>query len=68
MTTRIVRLCGAGALALLMPMAVDAHVSITPRASTHGATEKYTARIPSEGNVATTAAEIPGADAAGEEP
>jgi uncharacterized protein YcnI len=33
-------------------------VSITPRASTHGATEKYTVRIPSEGKVATVAAEM----------
>jgi uncharacterized protein YcnI len=35
-----------------------AHVSITPRASTHGATEKYTIRIPTEGKVATTGADI----------
>jgi uncharacterized protein YcnI len=37
---------------------VLAHVSITPRASTHGATEKYTVRIPTEGKVATTSAEL----------
>lgn len=35
-----------------------AHVSITPRASAHGATEKYTIRIPTEGTVATTGADI----------
>ena len=35
-----------------------AHVSITPRVSTHGATEKYTIRIPTEGTVATTGADI----------
>jgi uncharacterized protein YcnI len=40
------------------PIAVNAHVSITPRASTHGATEKYTIRIPTEGKVATTGADI----------
>jgi uncharacterized protein YcnI len=58
MTTKIVQLCGAGTLALLIPIAAAAHVSITPRASTHGATEKYTVRIPSEGKVATIAAEM----------
>jgi uncharacterized protein YcnI len=35
-----------------------AHVSITPRESTHGATEKYTVRIPTEGAVATVGAEL----------
>lgn len=58
MTMTMARLGGAAALALLVPMAAQAHVSITPRASTHGATEKYTVRIPSEGKVATTAAEL----------
>ena len=48
----------AAAVVLLFPLAVQAHVSITPRQSTHGATEKYTIRIPTEGKVATTAAEI----------
>ena len=41
-----------------LPALAGAHVSITPRASTHGATEKYTVRIPSEGKVATVAAEM----------
>ena len=43
---------------LVLPAFAHAHVSITPRASTHGATEKYTVRIPSEGKVATVAAEM----------
>ena len=43
---------------LIIPSMTLAHVSITPRASTHGATEKYTVRIPSEGKVATVAAEM----------
>ena len=38
--------------------AVSAHVSVTPRESMQGATEKYTIRIPTEGKVATTSAEI----------
>jgi uncharacterized protein YcnI len=48
----------AAALVVLFPATTLAHVSITPRQSTTGATEKYTIRIPTEGKVATTAAEI----------
>jgi uncharacterized protein YcnI len=43
---------------LALPLAAYAHVSITPRQSTNGATEKYTVRIPTEGKVATIAAEM----------
>jgi uncharacterized protein YcnI len=46
------------AIVLLGPVVVHAHVSITPRDSTHGATEKYVIRIPTEGKVATTGAEV----------
>jgi uncharacterized protein YcnI len=46
------------AIVFLFPVAMQAHVSITPRESTQGATERYTVRIPTEGKVATTAAEI----------
>ena len=46
------------AFALLAPSLAQAHVSILPRQSTHGATEKYVIRIPTEGKVATTAAEL----------
>ena len=56
MTLRV--LAAAAVAAILAPAALSAHVSITPRASTHGATEKYTVRIPSEGKVATVAAEM----------
>ena len=48
----------AAAIVLVLPAAAYAHVSITPRQSTAGATEKYTIRIPTEGKVATTGAEI----------
>ena len=44
--------------ALLLPMTAVAHVSITPRESVQGATERYTVRIPTEGKVATTSAEL----------
>ncbi len=54
-----IRLLGVAAVAFVsMPALLLAHVSITPRASIHGATEKYTVRIPSEGKVATVAAEM----------
>ena len=43
---------------LLLPLAAEAHVSITPRQSTQGATERYLVRIPTEGDVATIAAEM----------
>lgn len=46
------------ALAWLLPAIAQAHVSITPRESMAGATEKYTIRIPTEDTVATTGAEI----------
>jgi uncharacterized protein YcnI len=48
----------AATIVLFAPVAVYAHVSITPRSSTAGATEKYTIRIPTEGKVATTGADI----------
>ena len=48
----------AAIAALLAPAVAHAHVSITPRQSTLGATEKYVVRIPTEGKVATTAAEL----------
>ena len=47
-----------GVVALTLPAIAYAHVSITPRQSTQGATEKYVVRIPTEGKVATTAAEL----------
>ncbi|HSG66744.1 MAG TPA: DUF1775 domain-containing protein [Gammaproteobacteria bacterium] len=45
-------------LALCVPVVVGAHVTIQPRQSMQGATERYTVRIPSEGEVATVAAEL----------
>ena len=48
----------AAVVGLLFPVTVHAHVSITPRQSASGATEKYTIRIPTEGKVATTGADV----------
>lgn len=45
-------------LALGVPVGLDAHVTVQPRQSMQGATERYTIRIPSEGEVATVAAEL----------
>ena len=44
--------------ALLIPALAQAHVTISPRESTQGATVRYTVRIPTEGEVATTRAEL----------
>lgn len=46
------------ACCLLIPAAVQAHVSIWPRESAAGATERYTVRVPTEGKVTTTGAEL----------
>jgi hypothetical protein len=58
MTTKTVQLAIATAVTLLIPAAAGAHVSITPRDSTAGATEKYVVRVPTEGKVTTTGAEL----------
>lgn len=46
------------ALTLLAPAAVQAHITIAPTQSMAGATEKYVLRVPTEGKVATVAAEL----------
>lgn len=45
-------------VALLIPAIAYGHVSIWPRQSTPGATEKYVVRVPTEGKVTTTGAEL----------
>ena len=57
MTTNTLRAIVAVA-AFALPAGAFAHVSVTPRESMAGATEKYTIRIPTEDKVATTGAEI----------
>jgi uncharacterized protein YcnI len=46
-----------GAVSLL-PLVSQAHITIWPRESNAGATEKYTLRVPTEGKVATKSAEL----------
>ena len=58
MTTMHARVCLAAALTAVMPSMAHAHITIAPTQSMAGATEKYTLRVPSEGKVATVAAEL----------
>ena len=37
---------------------LDAHVTVAPRESQAGATQRYTVRVPTEGQVATTSVEL----------
>src|SRR5215207_1437765 len=46
------------AMAFVPSVIVQAHITIAPNQSTAGATEKYVLRVPSEGKVATVAAEL----------
>lgn len=54
---RIRRVIAALALTLIASVA-HAHVSVRPRESKPGATEKYIVRVPTEGKVATTSVEL----------
>jgi uncharacterized protein YcnI len=44
--------------AVVVPAVVYGHVSISPRQSAAGATEKYTVRVPTEGKVMTVGADM----------
>jgi uncharacterized protein YcnI len=44
--------------AALVPALAQAHVSIWPRESAQGATERYTVRVPTEGKVTTVGADL----------
>ena len=51
----------AAAIALFLMLslaALDAHVTVWPRESPTGAGERYTVRVPTEGQVATTGVEL----------
>jgi uncharacterized protein YcnI len=43
---------------MLGAAAVDAHVTVVPRESQGGAVERYTIRVPTEGQVTTTSVEL----------
>jgi uncharacterized protein YcnI len=52
------RVIGYTVCTLLVATAAHAHVSVRPRESKMGTTEKYTVRVPTEGKVATTSVEL----------
>lgn len=52
------RVTAIAVLLVVGAAAVDAHVTVWPRDSRPGARERYTVRVPTEGQVATTAIEI----------
>jgi uncharacterized protein YcnI len=54
----IARTCLVLTLAVVAPSAARAHITIAPMQSMQGATEKYVLRVPTEGKVATVAAEL----------
>jgi len=58
MRTRRHGLVAASALMFAMVTVTEAHITIAPNKSMAGATEKYVLRVPSEGKVATVAAEL----------
>jgi uncharacterized protein YcnI len=45
-------------LVVLSAFVVDAHVTVVPRESLAGAVERYTVRVPTEGQVTTTSVEL----------
>lgn len=58
MTPTFARLCVVAAAVAVIPSVAHAHITIAPTQSMAGATEKYVLRVPSEGKVATVAAEL----------
>lgn len=55
---RSIQMRAVGALICLLPIVAEAHITIWPRESTAGATEKYTLRVPTEGKVTTKSVEL----------
>ena len=53
------RFIAASAVAfVLSPSIAGAHVSVGPRESAQGATERYTVRVPTEGKITTTSVDL----------
>lgn len=57
-TLQCLRLIRLAAIPCLLSALASAHVTISPRESNAGATEKYTVRVPTEGKVTTTSVEL----------
>jgi uncharacterized protein YcnI len=58
MIKKLIRGALIAAFVAAMPAVIDAHITISPLQSMAGATEKYVMRVPTEGKVATVAAEL----------
>src|SRR5829696_6975934 len=58
MTITFTRLFLAAATGMMLSSTAHAHITIAPTQSMAGATEKYVLRVPTEGKVATVAAEL----------
>jgi uncharacterized protein YcnI len=52
------RIAATAGLIVLAVSIVDAHVTVAPRESQAGAEQRYTIRVPTEGQVATTSVEL----------
>ena len=52
------RIAAIAGFTLLTASIVDAHVTMAPRESQAGAEQRYTVRVPTEGQVATTSVEL----------
>jgi uncharacterized protein YcnI len=52
------RIAAAVAMGMMGSAIAQAHITIAPNQSMAGATEKYVLRVPTEGKVATVAAEL----------
>jgi uncharacterized protein YcnI len=52
------RIASIAGLIVLAAAVVDAHVTVAPRESQAGAEQRYTMRVPTEGQVATTSVEL----------
>lgn len=55
---RLYNMIALAGLACMMPVVSLAHVTISPRESMAGATEKYIVRVPTEGKVTTKSVEL----------
>lgn len=58
MTSRFGAVLSLTAAAILVPALAHAHITIAPRTSMAGGTEKYVLTVPTESKVATVAAEL----------
>ena len=58
MKNTLTPICTTVLIASLTAAIAEAHITIAPRESMAGATEKYVLRVPTEGTVATVAAEL----------